>query len=88
MISLKTSRPCLFIIAILTFYGCSGGKGDTKNANSSITSAAAISASQVETAKLQMVLETESVYKIEDSELFLLKPKKLSSRRSNNDKFR
>lgn len=59
---------CLIILIVLS--GCSGGAGG--GSDSSIKSAAVISASQVETAKLQAAITADPVYKIDDSEISLL----------------
>ncbi len=63
---MNSLRMILVVASLIVLSSCSGEKGVEGN-NSS-----AISASQVEIAKLQAALKNEPVYKINDSETTLL----------------
>ncbi len=63
---MNSFRMILVIFSLIVLSACSGEKGVEGN-NSSF-----ISASQVETTKLQAALKNEPAYKINDSEIILL----------------
>ena len=67
---MKTFAVSLSVVCLFTFAGCSGGSGGSSS--NTINSSAIVTASQVETAKLQTALKAQPDYVISDSEIALL----------------